>query len=665
MNTKTLTGIFFLCALWLLSSNATAQNIATISGNNVNINNGLIESYIEGGRMMNLSLIGQDNLLANGGYGYFSTNDNDGFHSPNNFKPHVKINNEEMADFFYEYNENFKVEMHYVFRKDESGFYTYFVISDNDLLYKTLAEVRYALRVDKNIFDYAWTIEREGPMVHPDDLDNALSEIQDATYLLQDSSIYTKYDWAVNRFYDTHHGLLGNGYGVWTIEASREYINGGPTMQDLTLHGTTTIPILLNTFNTTHYGSENINIKREYSKWSKIWGPAFTYINTGSNEEIITDAKQKADKHIEQWPYSWLDHELYPLERGILSGNLEMKGNGELDSAMVLLCQTGPSWFLHNAHWQRQPYHYFFWDEADNNGNFKIENIRPGTYDLYAFTQKGKIVDELMIEGVVVGEGTNSLGSVEWDAGDKKKTIFQIGTADHKAGEFKLADLPRAYGRWKDTPDELTFYYDADNEREHWYYCQRENTYWDIVFNANDVDAFNDLTLRIALAGADAKPHIDAKLNGTKIGTIHLGTDSGIRRSSLTGGKYSEYSFSVDKELLFEGENTLQLYCYGSASEYKGVMYDAVLLEANTDVGTGISLFDENNIKSYYSNGILTIHLEKEESFDMKLYSVSGALVYQTQIANRLNRIPLHKTGVFILHLSNGQSMYTSKVLCR
>ncbi|MFC0875325.1 polysaccharide lyase family protein [Saccharicrinis sp. FJH2] len=574
--------VILLVLIQILFVGISAQNIAVVSGNTVAVDNGMIEAQIDGGKMISVNMKGEANLLNNGGYGYFSYNDDNGFFSPSALQPGIKVNTAEIADIYFRKVDNFDIEMHFVFRKNECGFYTYFVVSDAGLAGKSLGQLRFAFRVDKDIFDYAWTVERQGPMIHPDVLANYVEEIQDATFLLQDGSIYTKYDWCTYKIYDDLHGLMGNGTGVWNIEASHEYISGGPTMQETTLHGTNTTPILLCPFLTGHFGSETITLQNEYTQWSKIFGPAFIYINSGTNEEIIADARQKTAELKSEWPYQWLEHDLFARSRGNLNGKLDIKGRGTVDSAMVVLCKAGPSWIPEEGRWQRQPYDYFFWAEADENGNFKIEKIIPGTYTLYAYTQKGKLIDELRQDNVLINEGNNDAGIIQWDAKDREKIIFQIGIADHKSGEYKLGNLPRAYGRWKESPYELTYSCEVDTPRENWYYCQRVNSTWDIKFNIADISVLNDPVIKVALAGVDAGPHLDLILNGETVSVNDLWSDSGIRRSSLTSGKYKCISCDVDKRLLQEGENTLQLRSYGSAQEYKGIMYDAIILEADT-----------------------------------------------------------------------------------
>lgn len=649
----------------MLSLQLYSQNIATVSGSSVSVNNGVLTATINGGVMSSLKKSGGSNLLANGGSGYFSYNDTDGYHSPTNSVPTVKINNADMADFYYTLTGSFVVEMHYVFRKNESGFYTYIKIKDNGVQYKSMTEVRYAIRVDKNNFNYGWTCEREGDMVSPEALTNYVEEIQDATYKLTDGSIYTKYDWSVYRKDDVLHGLLGNGTGIWNIEASREYVNGGPTMQDLTIHGTNTTPILLTYFQSGHYGTQSVYLKREYATWSKIYGPSFIYVNTGSdNSDLISDAKIKAKEKEAEWPYTWLSDTLYPLDRGTLTGKLKMTGAGEVDSAVVFLTEAGPSWVANNTEtWQLQPYSYFFESIVDNAGNFSINKIRPGTYTMYAYTQKGKLVNNLKVEGITVTIGANSMGDVVWNSGDKSNVIFQVGKSNHKSDEFALANLPRLYGRWKDTPVSLEYNTATDNDRDDWYYCQRVNSLWDINFDVSNLASMSNVTLKIAIAGVDDGPHLDVLLNSTKISTIDFGSDSGIRRSSLTGGKYSFYSINVNNSLLREGANILTMKCYGTTTEYKGIMYDAILLESDM-----VNVIDNLGKESLYTignkDGYISIHSKAMGATTMEIYSLAGIMVYNGIIEAGNNAIKVTSPGIYIVNIKNSDYIIRKKIIC-
>ena len=77
------------------------------------------------------------------------------------------------------------------------------------------------------------------------------------------------------------------------INASHEYINGGPTQVGLTGHVEC---ILLNHWQDGHYGGSTQVFKKD-ENWEKFIGPFFIYCNTGSNDAMWKDAIGEAKKH--------------------------------------------------------------------------------------------------------------------------------------------------------------------------------------------------------------------------------------------------------------------------------------------------------------------------------------------------------------------------------
>lgn len=68
-------------------------------------------------------------------------------------------------------------------------------------------------------------------------------EIQDWTFKMADGRIYTKYNYA-DYIEGRHvHGMAGqqSGLGLFTIQASHEYLNGGPIPSNTRMY--TAIPI--------------------------------------------------------------------------------------------------------------------------------------------------------------------------------------------------------------------------------------------------------------------------------------------------------------------------------------------------------------------------------------------------------------------------------------
>ncbi|MBP3843603.1 MAG: chitobiase/beta-hexosaminidase C-terminal domain-containing protein [Prevotella sp.] len=181
----------------------------------------------------------------------------------------------------------------YVMKAGVSGIYTY-VIMDGSSSYSELHEARYGWRVNPNIFNYAWVSDsQKGKMPTPTQMKNYVEEVQDATYKLDDGTIYTKYDWANFVKDDQLHGIMGDGIGAWLISPSAEWVNGGPQKQELTVHATDTTPIILQTMHSRHFGAGEAVLESSDDK--KLFGPCLFYVNTGASQDaMIQDAKIKA-----------------------------------------------------------------------------------------------------------------------------------------------------------------------------------------------------------------------------------------------------------------------------------------------------------------------------------------------------------------------------------
>src|SRR5205823_2085824 len=89
--------------------------------------------------------------------------------------------------------------------------------------------------------------------------------------------------------------------------------------------------------------------------------------------------------------------------------------------------------------WQKQSNAYQYWVHADSKGAFTIPNVRPGQYTLYAFT-KG-VMDEFRRDAVTVDAGaSHDLGALAWAPVRHGRQLWQIGTPDRSAQEFRHGD---------------------------------------------------------------------------------------------------------------------------------------------------------------------------------------------------------------------------------
>src|SRR3712207_1323391 len=101
--------------------------------------------------------------------------------------------------------------------------------------------------------------------------------VEDATWILADGkTLWTKYQNISELEGDNHVFLASNGkLAVSLIQASKEYFDGGPTKQELTVHDYYDGEILLWHPHTGHYGSPAVTPDKG---WEKIFGPFLLHL---------------------------------------------------------------------------------------------------------------------------------------------------------------------------------------------------------------------------------------------------------------------------------------------------------------------------------------------------------------------------------------------------
>jgi rhamnogalacturonan endolyase len=543
----------------------------------------------------------------------------------------VDVQTPDMVDiaFYDEYDDlyPFEFENHYVMRDGVSGFYNYMIVRYDPAKTERaeIAQTNICLRMDDRVFTHAQVSDdRVGPIVvvhesgtksssmNPESL---LGEkVMDATYRLPNGDVYTKYDWCVEEARHRLHGIMGNGIGAWIIQGTGEHLNGGPTTQELTTHNA----ILLRHFNAAHFGSDTIKFDAALDgPWEKLGGPWFVYINTGpDNAALWDDAKKTANRYLESWPLKWLDHPLYPLNRGAVAGRLSITDGTDPEGTMVLLAQPEGG---ANPKWQTQGKDYMFWAWVQADGSFKIDKVRPGTYSLYALSDDQ--MGEFQHDGiVVVPDQTTDAGRLVWEPDIRGQVLWQIGIPDRTAKEYLLGDGPRRWGRWlkysEYFPNDVEFTIGTSQEAEDWFYVhsavqQADGTWrlptWRVRFNCERAYA-GKAYLRLGIAGVSshAKEGADSlgkktsardrwaavalRLNGTELQEAYFpGNDSASTRSGVHG-RYREALIPFDASLLHEGVNELELTLAAPPPEgilhnfpYVQIMYDCLRLEVDPD----------------------------------------------------------------------------------
>jgi len=365
--------------------------------------------------------------------------------------------------------------------------------------------------------------------------------------------------------------------------------------------------VALTPFQGSHYSYQEFSFAAN-EKWSKLHGPSFYYVNTGTSADAIwTDAKNKASSLASAWPYDWMTNSLYPLkaQRGSLKGTVSTKV--ATSGGWAILAEAGlTSW---RPDWQNKNYN--FWSQLDSTGNFLIENIIAGTYDLYVWIPNqfptGKVSNVVITANQVTTLSSIALTDANrctLTGGSTRTTLWQIGVPDHSSGEYKHGDDYHHWGMWqsytKDFPNGVTYNIGSSTERNNWNYVQPlvsttagavdKNT-WTVNFNVSSLSSLQGTNACLTIGTASnyaGEVHNDYGLNitinGNAIGRLTQSSESALVRVGIEG-VYSLYSYPVRLTDLKATSNVMTLLLQATIStpqQYMpnaGLMYDFLLLE--------------------------------------------------------------------------------------
>ncbi len=573
----------------------------SISGRTARLNNGIIDVRIStAGKVTSLKYNNGANLLGTDGVFYFSAQEDKGVELyPTTVVK--KVSTPDYAEVVY-INDTARIykEQGFILRKGDSKLYTYVLLKGTDRTGK-LEEARVAYRVGNQFLDAYVSDGEQGVMPSVETMKSRTDndKIQDATYYLPDGAIYTKYDFANYVAQDHVHGTMDTLHttGIWAIQANAEYVNGGPLRQDLTVHMDTKSPVICQYFHGGHFGGASpINTDNTYTK---LFGPFCIYVNQGTREEMIADAKAVAQEEIEAWPYAWFNNDNYPLKRTIVKGNISIKNYTAAPNLQIVLSEPGVS----DPYLQTKGYNYY---TTTDNGSFTLDNVRPGNYSLYAYATEGEITDILVKSDITVTsdssndtDGILDLGTIDWTPTRYANLYWRIGSNDRTSDGFRYADLPRQYGAFKLCPADIDFTIGESDEATDWYYAQTKVGSWNIHFNLSsrpNTKAY----LTLSVAAAARQPTVAIKVNGITVKTMQMDTNDGsIYRSAMRSGRHNLYTLSIPAALLKAGENVLTLNMTRVEENSGGIMWDCIKLESGNRVETGIEGVTsfENNMK--------------------------------------------------------------------
>ncbi len=462
----------------------------------------------------------------------------------------------------------FRTEAHFRLARGESGFHAYVVFCHGSGdPGGTIEQARFVMKGVEwsDLFTHGVVDDRRQGIFPSADV---VEEVQDATLRLADGTIYTKYDSTAFTADDLVHGMAGHGLGIWIISPSREYINGAPLHQNLTVHlehRNVTGPkqrVLLSMFQSCHFGAAPICVA-DNETWSRFYGPVFVYINQGGSIDALwADAKRRSQSEEEKWPYPWVDSSSYPIKRGRLTGKVRLADGSNPANAWVILVSSA------DKDWAISSKGYTFWTKADAEGGFVISNVRPGQYTL--FISGANQFEDFRREHVPVqANQTTELGALVWRPVTHGRQLWQIGRADRSTAEFKGGDDCRHYDNFiryaADFPNDVNFVIGKSKEREDWnfaqwgWYCK--NPAWTIQFDlARALAGKATLTLGIAAANPPEHSRLRVKVNGRLVGDVALRKSGAAGYRS--GGQDSDYQLvylPFDAQFLCVGLNRITL----------------------------------------------------------------------------------------------------------
>jgi rhamnogalacturonan endolyase len=619
---------FFLISIFIgLSAHLSAQSDVTATidatARTATMSNGIVTIGIASSGMIT-SLNHNGTELISGGKFYLDYTDsasNKAF-GPNAIR--IEKQNSDYAEVVYSRTTGpIILEQGFILRKNVSGIYTYVTVKGTATATKVL-EMRIVYRVNPTLFTYGYVSDRmQGQL--PSVADMAAvngTPVMDATYQLPDGTIYTKYNWTNYIVQDSVHGIMSASKGIWAIPVSHEYVNGGPMKQELTVHTTNTTPLVLQMLQGEHMGAsaQTFRIGDE-----KIYGPFFIYVNSGSSyANMIADAKAQVPIQKAQWPFTWLTNSLDPLDRSIVSGNINITPGLNKDNIQVVLAQPGSDIYA-------QGKQYIYWGLTDKDGNYSIDHVRPGTYTLYTYATTGEVTDEFSVNNRIVSGQITRLDTVKWRPAKYENLLWMIGENDRMSTGFHYSDTIRQYGLYN-LPAATTNYVVGTSKPEiDWYYAQTKVGTWTVTFNNPKVQTGNAV-LTASIAGVGNSPNVDVYVNGVKKTTWAFLNDASVYRSAVLGGKHGIKTLTFPASALVVGQNTVK-FTISNLGSRGGVIYDCIKLETGGLLTAVDHVTAANNLSAtafpnpFRDETTINLNAANDDFATVMMYNIEGKCV--------------------------------------
>jgi rhamnogalacturonan endolyase len=523
-------------------------------------------------------------------------------------------------------------ETRYAMGRGESGVYTYAIYSHTaDMGRASMPENRYGTKLNPAVFDWlSVDANRNLLMATSADWDagTQMGGMKEARYMntgIHQGQVEHKYDYCGYQFFTPAFGWSSTKQhlGFWFINPTVEFLSGGVTKDELDCHlddNTGGDPLILDYWRGTHYGGTDCTVEAG-EVWSKVVGPIYLYCNSlaqpsasvsNNANALFLDALNQAAQQNSAWPYQWVNGVDYPhaKDRATVTGQLVLNDpqakTTKLPNLFVGLAYPDESTDDSAQDWQKDAKHYEFWVRGDENGNFTIPKVRPGTYELHAIADG--VLGEYAKANVTVTPGqTLKLGQLTWQPVRYGKQLWDIGVPNRFASEFLDGDNFWHWGWYVQYarlfPNDVNYTIGKSDYKKDWFLeqvphlekydgansdTQGRATTWTVNFHLDSAPT-GWAVLRLAICGVGntmGRRGLQVGVNGQPVGNVlGLRYINSVTRDGI-GGYWTERDVTFNASAMKAGDNQLTLTVpAGSISD--GIMYDYLRLELSDRAPAG------------------------------------------------------------------------------
>ena len=239
---------------------------------------------------------------------------------------------------------------------------------------------------------------------------------------------------------------------------------------------------------------------------------------------------------------------------------------------------------------------YNYWVTPNADGTFNLPDVRPGTYRVTVI-KPGNYREGTFDNIVVSAGGTTNTGNLIWQPDVSGQGVWQIGTFDRTAGEFKHGN---EYNNWvstfnysKDFPNGVNYtvnsanpFNDKQNWANNWGLDQQNagQDFWNVNFNLATAPAANStVTITVAIAAQQFMNDLAALVynaSGTSYNRVDASVDhtadnaASVDRSGDTSSRVLYRKLTFPSSWLHAGNNKISFHIVGGNMQWDAVRLD-------------------------------------------------------------------------------------------